>query len=134
MIPNQQRRNHGARGNLEGLNHEDANHEGEEDGDKNGLGILADHRLPAAGGPICLTPGRLVEQALRSRFGADGLRGHARSLVDLRWVRFHDQSPVTLRSARNASCGSSTRPTCFIRFLPSFCFAQSLRFRVMSPP
>src|SRR5262249_49538249 len=37
----------------------------------------------------------------------------------------------TLRTARNASCGISTRPTRFMRFLPSFCFSSSLRFRVM---
>jgi hypothetical protein len=37
-------------------------------------------------------------------------------------------------TARNASCGTSTPPTCFIRFFPFFCFSSSLRFRVMSPP
>ena len=37
-------------------------------------------------------------------------------------------------TARKASCGISTEPTCFIRFLPSFCFSRSLRFRLMSPP
>ena len=35
---------------------------------------------------------------------------------------------------RKASCGTVTEPTCFIRFLPSFCFSRSLRFREMSPP
>ncbi len=40
----------------------------------------------------------------------------------------------TLSTARKASCGISTEPTCFIRFLPSFCFSSSFRFRVMSPP
>ena len=39
-----------------------------------------------------------------------------------------------LRTDRNASCGTSTFPTCFMRFLPSFCFSRSFRFRVMSPP
>lgn len=38
------------------------------------------------------------------------------------------------RAAMNASWGTSTRPTIFIRFLPSFCFSSSLRLRVMSPP
>ena len=39
-----------------------------------------------------------------------------------------------LSTARNASCGTSTAPTCFIRFLPSFCFSSSFRLREMSPP
>ena len=38
------------------------------------------------------------------------------------------------RTARKASCGISTEPTCFMRFLPSFCFSSSLRLRLMSPP
>ena len=37
-------------------------------------------------------------------------------------------------AATKASCGTSTRPIVFIRFLPSFCFSSSLRLRVMSPP
>ncbi len=37
-------------------------------------------------------------------------------------------------TARKASCGISTLPTAFIRFLPSFCFSSSLRLREMSPP
>jgi len=37
-------------------------------------------------------------------------------------------------AATNASWGTSTRPTIFIRFLPSFCFSSSFRLRVMSPP
>jgi len=43
-------------------------------------------------------------------------------------------SSPTLSRARKASCGMSTRPMRFMRFLPSFCFSSSLRFRVMSPP
>ena len=37
-------------------------------------------------------------------------------------------------AATKASWGTSTRPTIFIRFLPSFCFSSSLRLRLMSPP
>ena len=42
--------------------------------------------------------------------------------------------PSRLSTARKASCGTSTAPTCFIRFLPAFCFSSSFRLRVMSPP
>ncbi len=38
------------------------------------------------------------------------------------------------RTARKASCGISTWPTCFMRFLPSFCFSSSFFLRLMSPP
>ena len=33
----------------------------------------------------------------------------------------------------NASCGMSTEPIRFMRFLPSFCFSSSLRLRATSP-
>ena len=42
--------------------------------------------------------------------------------------------PEVESAAMKASWGTSTRPTIFIRFLPSFCFSSSLRLRVMSPP
>jgi hypothetical protein len=53
------------------------------------------------------------------------LHNHRRSL--------HDHLS-TFSTARNASCGISTDPTCFIRFLPSFWRSKSFRFRVISPP
>jgi hypothetical protein len=59
---------------------------------------------------------------------------------DVADARMHEDDPHGLPSpessstARNASWGTSTRPTCFIRFFPSFCFSSSLRFRVTSPP
>ena len=49
------------------------------------------------------------------------------------WARASHCSP-TLRIARKASCGISTLPTAFIRFLPAFCFSRSFFLRVMSPP
>src|SRR5271166_2167859 len=44
------------------------------------------------------------------------------------------QSSVSSRTDRKASWEISTFPTCFIRFLPSFCFSRSFLFLVMSPP
>ena len=38
------------------------------------------------------------------------------------------------KTDKKASCGTSTDPMAFIRFLPAFCFSRSLRFREMSPP
>ena len=35
---------------------------------------------------------------------------------------------------KNASCGTSTLPTIFILFLPSFCFSNSFLFLDTSPP
>ena len=49
-------------------------------------------------------------------------------------TRYFFLSPSRLSTARKASCGTSTPPTCFIRFLPFFCFSSSLRLREMSPP
>ena len=62
--------------------------------------------------------------------------GHPRSAgPDGRRYENTDQdSRDVLSTARKASCGISTWPTCFIRFLPSACFAKSLRLRVISPP
>ena len=48
--------------------------------------------------------------------------------------RHERRSPFRLSTARNASCGISTVPTCFIRFFPFFCRSRSLRLRLMSPP
>ncbi len=45
-----------------------------------------------------------------------------------------DRSPFRSSTARNASCGTSTIPTCFMRFLPFFWRSISFRLRVMSPP
>src|SRR5690625_4469299 len=40
----------------------------------------------------------------------------------------------TCKMAKNASWGISTLPTCFMRFLPAFCFSSNLRLREISPP
>ena len=45
------------------------------------------------------------------------------------------QSPLpAFSTAMNALCGTSTLPIIFILFLPFFCFSNSLRLRVTSPP
>ena len=44
------------------------------------------------------------------------------------------RSESRFKTARKASCGTSTPPTCFIRFFPFFCFSSSFRLREMSPP
>ena len=55
------------------------------------------------------------------------------AIIALSWALGLYSVP-TFSTARNASCGISTRPTRFMRFLPSFCFSSSFRLRVMSPP
>ena len=71
---------------------------------------------------------RVRQQAvIRCRIGDRQSASHRRYFFS-----FFSVSPVS--AATNASCGTSTRPTIFIRFLPSFCFSSSLRLRVMSPP
>jgi hypothetical protein len=52
-----------------------------------------------------------------------------------RYFFFSDGPSESVESAAmKASWGTSTRPTIFIRFLPSFCFSSSFRLREMSPP
>jgi hypothetical protein len=61
--------------------------------------------------------------------GIPGIRSSGRGLR-----RPGGQSSLTRNTARNASCGTSTDPSDFIRFLPFFCLSSSFRFREMSPP
>ena len=77
------------------------------------------------------TLGGLARTAIRSL--ADGsvtLHG----LVHLIPAHFLPVGTSEVRAAMKASCGTSTRPMDFMRFLPSFCFSSSLRLRLMSPP
>ena len=61
-------------------------------------------------------------------------RSTRRSPSGGRLVRRDQTLSPSSSTARNASCGTSMRPTCFIRRLPRFCSSSSLRLRVMSPP
>ena len=83
-------------------------------------------RLPSQRASSTREPG--LEGVERSR----GRPGAAQpSTVSADGSRPHSSS---LRAEMKASCGTSTRPIDFIRFLPSFCLSRSLFFRVMSPP
>ena len=90
--------------------------------------------VPAESSSISPSQARLRDQrahhALGGRRAADVAQAHEQ---DPRTPATGYSSPSS-STARNASCGTSTRPTCFIRFLPSFCFSSSFRLRVMSPP
>ena len=102
---------HGFRRDLECLDDEVSEDEGQDQGNPEGLAPFADH---VARVRVRLTP--------RTR-GGPGFRlgsGH--------------YSSSGARTARNASCGTVTPPMLFIRFLPSFCFSKSFRLRVISPP
>ncbi len=85
-------------------------------------------RQPVEPGGPRRSDGGLPEESLRQ---VERQQRHAYFLpaLDL------SPGPPSLESAAmKASWGTSTRPTIFIRFLPSFCFSRSLRLRVMSPP
>src|ERR687887_231445 len=84
------------------------------------LGAPADERDEVAV-PAAVGAERQVDVQV-PHASADGAGAHRRGS----WPR--------LSTARKASCGTSTIPTCFIRFLPAFCFSSSFRLRVMSPP
>src|SRR5205823_12604021 len=65
---------------------------------------------------------------------AAAVRAERNVHVEVPDVPAHRVESPRLSTARNASWGTSTAPTCFIRFLPAFCFSSSFRLRVMSPP
>ena len=89
--------------------------------------------------PSMLVGARDAERALERADArlAVGRERRAAALADGSHLERHQLFPLPcpmLSTARNASCGTSTAPTCFIRFLPFFWFSSSLRLREMSPP
>src|SRR5262249_6815530 len=77
--------------------------------------------------PGCM-PGQDSEGAIRATLRAEGdMHVKAKGLGRGNHVSIFS-------AAKKASCGISTFPSCFMRFLPSFCLLSSLRLRVMSPP
>lgn len=92
------------------------------------------------GGPDHATPGavRRIPPDARpgSRQGSRPLGTGALSPPSpaTRYFFFASPSESEDSTAMKASCGTSTLPTIFIRFLPSFCFSSSFRLREMSPP
>ncbi len=123
VIADEQRVHHRTRRDREGLDHEGTDDEGQEDRDPDRLHVLTERRLPL-GLRLRGLGGRL--RGGRRGDGHTDLRG-----LDLDLALVHVQ---LFSTARNASCGTSTRPTCFMRLLPSFCRSRSLRLRVISPP
>src|SRR5438093_1878991 len=112
VVADEERVHHGAGGDGEGLHDERTDDERQQDRDRDRLGVLADDGLPA-------------------RLRHDYLRGERAARFDLDLSLVHGQ---LLRTERNASWGTSTFPTCFIRFFPAFWPSRSLRLRVMSSP
>ena len=94
------------------------------------------HQVPL--GADRLHPGAHVGAQLRDPEHAEGRDAERRPGRDRARVShvgyFFLTSVSPERAAMNASWGTSTRPTIFMRFFPSFCFSRSLRLRVMSPP
>lgn len=92
-----------------------------------------------------ISPGSLpsgTSHRARTPKGAGLMRGRRPSVYAPLSVReagggcyfFLSPSESEESTAMKASCGTSTLPTIFIRFLPSFCFSSSFRLREMSPP
>src|SRR6185295_10495906 len=115
-------RDHRARGYLERLDEERAQQEHDQDHREETDRILDPPRF------FC----RFLPSCSKDEFVQEPHEARDREQQEQEQGKAHF-SPVW-RTARKASCGISTAPTCFMRFLPSFCFSSSLRLRVTSPP
>ncbi len=125
-VAHQQRRQHRAGRDLEGLHQERPQQEHHQDHRKKTLRVLDPPRLGASRPAPAAQP-VMIEQP-------HGAGCDQQQEQDEREVHAHHRYLPTCRMARKASWGISTLPTCFMRFLPSFCFSSSFFLRVMSPP
>ena len=74
------------------------------------------------------------EQMRASPSGARAFPQRSQTVRISRLTAYRFAGSFRLSTARNASWGTSTPPTFFIRFLPFFCFSSSFRLRETSPP
>ena len=113
---------HGTGGDRKRLDDKGANDQyHKENGDKGIGGLHGAFHAPA----LLLELEDLVDNPDRN--GDQQRKGQPKTDINI-----HQSS--TLSTARNASWGISTLPTCFMRFLPSFCFCNSFFLRDTSPP
>jgi hypothetical protein len=76
-----------------------------------------------------------ARSAIRAMVRAEAPVDYWRAIPAFDWSPGCFSSPYyAFNTSMKASCGMLTEPNDFIRFLPSFCFSNSLRLRVMSPP
>lgn len=92
----------------------------------------APHMLPASHSPArnCQEP---VQQNPGTR-PRPSVRSNTLLLLLLLPAAQSLASRSILSTAMKASCGTSTLPSAFMRFLPSACFCSSFFLRLMSPP
>src|SRR5688500_14613884 len=109
MVADQEGGNHRTGWDLEGLDYEHADRKRQQHRDDNGFRIFSKNGLPA----------RLCSRRHSASCGG-GLRRTRRDFVGAGKVRIDAHSSPTFKMARKASCGTSTLPTAFIRFFPSF--------------
>ena len=124
-VPYQQRGEHRPRRNLEGLDQKRAQHEDDQNNRKKTGRVFDPPGLRLAGRAV------LAEvKHLSQPYHAGEQHQHHHDECEIHALAYLS----TCRMARKASCGISTVPTCFMRFLPAFCFSSSFFLREMSPP
>src|SRR5690606_7696540 len=141
-----QGRQHRLGRDAERLEQERAQHQHQKQHRKEGFCVLDDDRFPDRVAPCASEPQAFEYQCVErpDNPGEEGREDKYRRkhlCTILRRARgLRERRPSigyflsACNTARNASCGISTEPICFMRRLPAFCFSRSLRLRVTSPP